>query len=143
MDVVVADIPPWFGMLLSRSWGEKLRGTPQLNFCYATIPIFRKLRKLYQETKMKFMITSKERPNNHPINVVHTNLESFILYSDSGLNDVDSQLVEIKDVLDISNCIRTVLDQEKENLPSSSEQPLDKAKKGSEQPSKKVMENSE
>ena len=27
MDVVVADIPPRFGMLLSRSWGEKLKGT--------------------------------------------------------------------------------------------------------------------
>lgn len=30
MDVVVADIPPRFGMLLSRSWGAKLKGTPQL-----------------------------------------------------------------------------------------------------------------
>ena len=27
MDVVVADIPPRFGMLLSRSWGAKLKGT--------------------------------------------------------------------------------------------------------------------
>jgi len=27
MDVVVADVPPRFGMLLSRSWGEKLKGT--------------------------------------------------------------------------------------------------------------------
>lgn len=27
IDVVVADMPPWFGMLLSRSWGAKLRGT--------------------------------------------------------------------------------------------------------------------
>jgi len=27
MDVVVAGIPPRFGMLLSRSWGEKLKGT--------------------------------------------------------------------------------------------------------------------
>ena len=27
MDVVVADIPPRFGMLLSRSWGVKLKGT--------------------------------------------------------------------------------------------------------------------
>lgn len=42
------------------------------------------------------MITSKDKPNNNLINVVHTDLESFILYSDSGLNDVDSQLMEIK-----------------------------------------------
>ena len=47
MDVVVADIPPRYGMLLSRSWGEKLRGTLQLDFSYATITIFRKLGKLY------------------------------------------------------------------------------------------------
>jgi len=31
---------------------------------------------------MKYMISSKERPNNHPINVVHTDLESFILHND-------------------------------------------------------------
>lgn len=110
MDVVVADIPPRFGMLLSTSWGAKLRGTLQLDFSYAIIPVFGQLRKLYRETKMKFMITSKERPNNHPINVVHTDLESFILYNDSGLNNVDSQLVEIKDVPEIYDCVRTNLD---------------------------------
>ena len=40
MDVVVADIPPRFGMFLSRSWGEKLKGTLQLDFSYATTLIF-------------------------------------------------------------------------------------------------------
>jgi len=89
MDVLVADIPPRFGMLLSRSWGAKLKGTLQLDFSYATIPVFGQLRKLYWEKKMKYMIISKEKPMNHLINVVHTDLESFVLYSDSGLNDVD------------------------------------------------------
>jgi len=28
MDVVVADIPPKYGMLLSKSWGTKLGGSP-------------------------------------------------------------------------------------------------------------------
>jgi hypothetical protein len=37
MDIVVADIPPKYGMLLSRSWGAKLRGTLQLDMSYATI----------------------------------------------------------------------------------------------------------
>lgn len=64
MVVVVSDIPPRFGMLLSRYWGAKLRGTLQLDFSYATISVFRKLSKLYPETKMKFMITIKEKPNN-------------------------------------------------------------------------------
>ena len=49
MDVVVADIPPRFGMLLSRSWGEKIKGTMQLDFSYAMIPVFGQMRKLYRE----------------------------------------------------------------------------------------------
>jgi len=39
MDVVVVDIPPRFGMLLSRSWGEKTKGKMKLDFSYATIPM--------------------------------------------------------------------------------------------------------
>jgi len=123
MDVVVVDIPPRFSMLLSRSWGAKLKGTLQLDFSYATIPIFGQLRKLYREKKMKYMITSKEKPVNHPINVVHTDLESFVLYSDSILNDVDIQIVEVYDVLKISKNFRAVLNQKKEKIASFSEQP--------------------
>jgi hypothetical protein len=37
MDVVVADIPPKFGMLLSTSWVTKLKGTLQMDMSYATI----------------------------------------------------------------------------------------------------------
>jgi hypothetical protein len=40
MDVVIADIPPKYGMLLSRSWRAKLGGSLQLDMSYATIPIF-------------------------------------------------------------------------------------------------------
>ena len=40
MDVVMEDIPPKFGMLLSRSWDVKLKGTLQMDMSYATIPIF-------------------------------------------------------------------------------------------------------
>ncbi len=89
MDVVVADIPPRFGMLLSRSWGAKLKGSLQLDFSYATFLMFGQVRKLYREKKMKYMITNKEKPMNHQINYVHTDLESFVLYSDS-FNDVNS-----------------------------------------------------
>jgi len=59
MYVVVADIPPRFGMLLSRSWGDKFKVTLQIDFSYATILVFGQLRKLYREKKMKYMITSK------------------------------------------------------------------------------------
>jgi len=121
MDVVVADIPPRFGMLLSRSWGEKLKGTLLLDFSYATIPIFGQLRKLYREKKMKYMIMSKEKPLNHPIKYVHTDLESFVLYSDSGFNDVNSQLVEVEDIPEITENFRVVLDQERQRLESTVE----------------------
>ena len=51
MDVVVADMPPRFRMLLSRSWGAKINGTMQLDFSYATIPMFGQMRKLYESGK--------------------------------------------------------------------------------------------
>jgi len=37
MDVLMADIPPKFGILLSRSWVVKLKGTLQMDMSYATI----------------------------------------------------------------------------------------------------------
>jgi len=49
MDVVVANIPARFGMLLSRSWGAKLGGVLKLDFSYAIIPILGgKERRLYR-----------------------------------------------------------------------------------------------
>jgi len=40
MDIVVADVPPKFGMLLSRGWIKRLGGTLQNDLSYATVPIF-------------------------------------------------------------------------------------------------------
>lgn len=110
----MADIPPRFGMLLTRSWGAKIKGTMQLDFSYATIPVFGQMRKLYREQKMKYMITSKEKPVNHPINYVHTDLEPFFLYSDS-FNYVNSQVVEVEDIPEITENFREVLKQERQN----------------------------
>lgn len=98
----MASIPPRFGLLLSRLWGAKLKGTLQLDLSYATIPVFGQLRKLYSEKNMKYMITSKEKSLNHSINYAHIDLESFVLYSDSGFKDVNSQLVEVEDILEIT-----------------------------------------
>ena len=39
MDVVVANIPPKFGILLSRSWTSKLKGNLQMDMSYVTIPV--------------------------------------------------------------------------------------------------------
>ena len=85
MDVVVADVPPKYGMLLSRSWGAKLQGIMQMDGAYATIPVFSQLRRLYREAQMKFLVSSPEKPENSPVYSVHTDLDSFILCNDEPL----------------------------------------------------------
>jgi hypothetical protein len=59
MDVVVADIPPKFGMLLSKSWATKLKGTLDMDMSYATIPIFGQDKRLYREVLLKYMFNNK------------------------------------------------------------------------------------
>ena len=51
MDVVVADIPPKFGVLLSRSWTSKLKGSLQMDMSYATIPVVNENKRLYSEKR--------------------------------------------------------------------------------------------
>ena len=48
MDVVVFDVPTKFGMLLSKSWVAKMKGTMQMEMPYATIPVFGVQRRLYR-----------------------------------------------------------------------------------------------
>jgi hypothetical protein len=81
MDVVVADITPKFGMLLSRSWATKLKGTLQMDMSYATIPYFGQERKLYREVFLRYMVSRKTQPNNHPICSVDTEVGSSIFYN--------------------------------------------------------------
>jgi hypothetical protein len=94
MDIVVADIPPKYGMLLSRSWGAKLQGTLQLDMSYATIPLFGQHRRLYRETLMKYMVSSQDKPHNYPLYFVHSDLDSFILYNDG---DMERQIANLED----------------------------------------------
>ena len=70
---------------------------------------------------MKYMITSKEKLVNHPINYVHIYLESFVLYSDS-FNDVNSQIVDVEDIPEIIESFREVLKQERQRIDSTTEQ---------------------
>lgn len=50
MDIVVVDVPPKFGMLLSRGWIKRLGGTLQNDLSYATVPVFGgESRRLYRE----------------------------------------------------------------------------------------------
>ena len=79
MDIVVADIPPNYGMLISRSWGAKLQGSLQLDMSYASIIVFGKPSKLYRENLMKYMVSSAERSIKYPIYSTPNDLDSFIL----------------------------------------------------------------
>jgi hypothetical protein len=50
VDIVVADIPPKFGILMSRTWAKKVGGSLQMDLTYATIPVFGgEQRRLYRE----------------------------------------------------------------------------------------------
>jgi hypothetical protein len=82
MDVVIADIPPKLGMLLSRSWAVKLKGTLQMDMSYATIPIFGHDKRLHREVLLKYMVRNKTQPHNHPIYVIDTEVGSSIFYND-------------------------------------------------------------
>ena len=96
MDIVVADIPPKYGMLLSRSWGEKLQGSLQLDMSYATISVFGQPKKLYRETLMKYMVSSAARSINYPICTTPTDLDSFILCNYETDNEIKTELKDRK-----------------------------------------------
>ena len=53
MEIVVGDIPPKYGMILSRSWGAKLQGNLKMDMAYATVPVFNQTRRLYRESHTK------------------------------------------------------------------------------------------
>ena len=58
MDVVVADIPPKFGVFLSRSWTSKLKGSLQMDMSYTTIPVQDGSRRLYSEKRTPYVVIS-------------------------------------------------------------------------------------
>jgi hypothetical protein len=101
MDVVVVDIPPKFGMMLSRPWDAKLKGTLQMDMSYATIPTFGQDKRLYMEVLLKYMVSSKAQPNNHPIYSMETEIGSSILFNDlSSEEKVSDTDMTTKDILD-------------------------------------------
>jgi hypothetical protein len=91
MDILVADVPSKFGMLLSRSWIKRLGGTLQMHLSYATIPVFGGEHiRLYKEAQFAYIISDERSPTKHPIYVVDTNLGSIILHlTDSPLSPLE------------------------------------------------------
>ena len=87
MDGVIADIPPKFGMLLSRSWASKLKGTLHMDISYATIPLFGGNKRLCREKRLAYVVGSQDKPENHHIYVVDTDLGSSIFFNDGPHTD--------------------------------------------------------
>jgi len=80
MDIVVANIPAKYGMLLSRSWAEKLGGTLQMDMKYATVPVFDgEKKRLYRENKLKYVVNNARKSKNHPVYVVEDTMDCFQL----------------------------------------------------------------
>jgi hypothetical protein len=74
MDIVVADVPPKFGMLLSRSWIKRLGGTLHMD------PVFGvEHRRLYREAQLAYIISDEANPTNHPIFSLENDLGSSVL----------------------------------------------------------------
>jgi hypothetical protein len=49
---------------------------------YATILVFGQDRRLFREVLLKYMVSNKSQPNNHPIYSVETELGSSIFFND-------------------------------------------------------------
>ena len=88
MDVVVVDVPAKYGMLLSRSWGAKLGGSVHLDMTYATIPVFGgQFTRMYIETRMVYIVSDPQNPNNYPVYVVDQYLGNCILSIDDDFEE--------------------------------------------------------
>jgi ribonuclease HI len=93
MDIMVANIPPKFGMILSSSWIKKLGGTLQMDLTCATIMVFGgEHKKIYNETQLAYIISDESNPMNHPIFSLATDLGSSLLQ----LTDTLEPPLEIK-----------------------------------------------
>ena len=87
MDVVIVDIPPKYGLLLSRSWGAKLGGSLQLDMTFTTIPMFGgQFTWSYRETRLAYTVSDPQNMNNSPIYIVDQDLGNCILSFDGGLD---------------------------------------------------------
>lgn len=78
-------------MLFSRSWMAKLQGELQTNMSYIIVSVFRgQSSRLYRELFMQYMISSKDKPVSHPLDAVHSDLDSFVLFNSGCPNDEEN-----------------------------------------------------
>jgi hypothetical protein len=81
MDIIVSDIPPKFGMILSRTWAKKFGGSLQMDLTYATIPVFGgEHMTLYRQVRLAYIVSDHQNPSNHPIYVVEDEIGSYVFH---------------------------------------------------------------
>jgi ribonuclease HI len=80
MDIVVANVPPKFGMLLFRSWIKILGENLQMDLSYATILVFgvENIR-IYKEAQIAYIISDEANTTNHPIFAIDIDLGTNML----------------------------------------------------------------
>ena len=68
IDIVVADIPTSYGMLLSRAWAAKVGENLQMDMSLATIPVFGgEEKRLYRENKLQYVVSKNKKVRNHHV----------------------------------------------------------------------------
>jgi ribonuclease HI len=89
MDIVVANIPPKFGMILSRTWAKKVGGSLQMDLTYATIPVFGGEHGwLYRQVRFSYIVSDHQNLGNHPVYVVEDEIGSYVFH----LNDDEPEI---------------------------------------------------
>lgn len=77
IDIIVIDVPPHYGMLLSRQWIGLVGGSIQLDFSYATVPVNGKQIRIKREPRSPHII---ECLKNQPmINICDTEVGNFTI----------------------------------------------------------------
>ena len=81
-----------------------------MDMTYATIPVFGEQRILYRESRMAYMVRSKDKPQNFPIYDVETELVSAILFNEltdeaesegkAEIQQIENQQVENQEIVE-------------------------------------------
>jgi hypothetical protein len=81
MDIVVAGIPPKFGILLSRTWAKKYGISLQMDLSYVNIPVFEgENMRIYREVRLVYIVSNHQNLRNHPIYDVEDEINSSIFH---------------------------------------------------------------
>ena len=81
MNIVVGDVPPKFGMLLSNGWIKRLGESLQNDMSYVGVLVFEgESKRLYRESQLTYISNDENNPTNHPIYAIDTHFGACILH---------------------------------------------------------------